>query len=1134
MLLIDLAEGRIVADDELKRRLAAANPYRQWLAKTQIVLEDLPGVGTRPPGTNALLLDRQQAFGYTQEDLKLLMAPMAVTGQEAVGSMGTDTPVAVLSKKPKLLYSYFKQNFAQVTNPAIDPIREEAVMSLVSFIGPRPNLFDLEGLSEKKRLEVRQPILTNADLEKIRAIGDIADNHFQTKTLDVTFAAERGPAGMEMAVTRLCDRAERAVLDGYNIIILSDRLVSGARMPIPALLATAAVHNHLIRKGLRTSVGLVVETGEAREVHQFCVLAGYGAEAINPYLAFETLLDMHREGAFPEVVDADEVVYRYIKSIGKGILKVMSKMGISTYQSYCGAQIFDAIGLSSDFVRQFFFGTSTTIEGVGLKEIAEETARRHASAFGEDPVLRRSLEVGGEYAYRLRGEDHMWTPEAVALLQHAVRGKGAEAYRQYAAHMNGEVQRNFSIRGLFRIKQAEELGGKPAPLDEVEPAAAIVRRFSTGAMSFGSISREAHETLALAMNRIGGKSNTGEGGEEAERFRRLPNGDSKRSAIKQVASGRFGVTTEYLVNSDMMQIKIAQGAKPGEGGQLPGHKVDAVIAKVRHSTPGVGLISPPPHHDIYSIEDIAQLIFDLKNVNPAGLVSVKLVAEVGVGTVAAGVAKARSDHITIAGYEGGTGASPLTSIKHAGTPWEMGLAETQQILVEQGLRSRVFLQVDGGLKTGRDVVVGALLGADEFGFATAPLIAIGCIMMRKCHLNTCPVGVATQDPVLRKRFVGLPEHAINYFFLVAEEVREIMAAMGVRTLDELVGRSDLLDTQPLVDHWKARGLDFSRVFYKPEAPAEEIRRTRPQTHPIDDVLDRRLIEAATPALEREEPVVIEASIRNIDRSTGTMLSGEVARRYGHDGLRDDTITVRLTGTAGQSFGAFLARGVTLDLVGDANDYVGKGLSGGRIVVRPPDNAGFAADQSIVVGNTVLYGAIEGECYFSGVGGERFAVRNSGAITVVEGVGDHGCEYMTGGIAVVLGRTGRNFAAGMSGGIAYVLDEDGSFAGRCNLAMVELEPVPEEDELLEKLHHHGGDIEFHGRVDVSPDMTTHDEERLLALIRSHFRYTGSARARHIMERWGDYRPKFVKVMPVEYRRAIREMQEARMATALAAE
>ncbi|MYZ48756.1 glutamate synthase large subunit [Propylenella binzhouense] len=1134
MLLIDLQEGRIIADSELKAQLATANPYREWVARTQIVLEDMQDVGSRPPGTTASLLDRQQAFGYSQEDLKLLMAPMAVTGQEAVGSMGTDTPVSVLSNKPKLLYTYFKQNFAQVTNPPIDPIREEIVMSLVSFIGPRPNLFDLKGLSEQKRLEVRQPILSNADLEKIRAIGDIADNQFQTKTLDITYLAEHGAAGMEAAIDRLCQRAERAVLDGYNIIILSDRLIGEGRIAIPALLATAAVHNHLIRKGLRTSVGLVVETGEAREIHHFCVLAGYGAEAINPYLAFETLAAMHADGAFPNMVDPNEVVQRYIKSIGKGILKVMSKMGISTYQSYCGAQIFDAVGLSSAFVERFFFGTATTIEGIGLKEIAEETLRRHVKAFSADPVLRRSLEVGGEYMYRVRGEEHVWSPDAVALLQHAVRGSSFETYKQFAELIDGASARGLTIRSLFEISAAEDFGIPRVPIEEVEPAAEIVKRFSTGAMSFGAISKEAHETLAIAMNRIGGRSNTGEGGEEADRFRPLPNGDSKRSAIKQIASGRFGVTAEYLVNADQMQIKMAQGAKPGEGGQLPGHKVDAVIAKVRHSTPGVGLISPPPHHDIYSIEDLAQLIFDLKNVNPTADVSVKLVSEVGVGTVAAGVAKARADHITIAGYEGGTGASPLTSIKHAGSPWEMGLAETQQTLVENGLRSRIALQVDGGLRTGRDVIVGALLGADEFGFATAPLIATGCIMMRKCHLNTCPVGVASQDPVLRKRFRGAPEHVINYFFYVAEEVREYLAAMGARSFDEIIGQSERLQTRPLVDYWKGRGLDFSKVFHKPQAAVEKLKHTERQKHPIDDVLDRSLIAQAEPALEGRQPVVLASPVRNVDRSVGAMLSGEVAKRYGHQGLPEDTIVLKLTGTAGQSLGAFLANGISIDLEGDANDYVGKGLSGGRLVVRPPAKTAIEPSKSIIVGNTVLYGAVEGECYFAGIAGERFAVRNSGAVAVVEGVGDHGCEYMTGGVVVVIGETGRNFAAGMSGGIAYVLDEDGRFASRCNLAMVELEPVPEEDDLLEQLHHHGGDIEFHGRVDVTSDMSHHDQERLLTLIQNHLHYTGSARARHILDNWTEYRPKFVKVMPVEYRRALQEMERARMTTAAAAE
>ncbi len=1130
MLLIDFEQGRIISDDEIKHDLATANPYRDWVSRTQIVLEDLPPVGTAAPRTNVALLDRQQAFGYSQEDLKLLMAPMAITGQEAIGSMGTDTPISALSDKPKLLYTYFKQNFAQVTNPPIDPIREELVMSLVSFIGPRPNLFDLEGLATHKRLEVRQPILTNEDLEKIRAIGDIADNQFQTKTLDITYSVDKGAAGMAPALDMLCERAERAVNDGNNIIVLSDRMVNADRIAVPALMATAAVHHHLIRKGLRTSVGLVVETGEAREVHHFCALAGYGAEAINPYLAFESLAEMHGRMEFPEEVDEREVVERYIKSIDKGILKVMSKMGISTYQSYCGAQIFDAVGLSSAFVRRYFTGTATTIEGVGLAEIAEETFRRHQAAFSKDPVLRDALDVGGEYAYRIRGEVHSWDPESVAALQHAVRLQADDRYRDYARMINAQSENLLTIRGLFKIRAAEETGRVPVDLDAVEPASEIVKRFATGAMSFGSISREAHSTLALAMNRIGGKSNTGEGGEEAERFEPLPNGDSMRSAIKQVASGRFGVTTDYLVNADQIQIKVAQGAKPGEGGQLPGHKVDAVIAKVRHSTPGVGLISPPPHHDIYSIEDLAQLIFDLKNVNPEADISVKLVSEVGVGTVAAGVAKARADHITIAGYDGGTGASPLTSIKHAGSPWEMGLAETHQTLVLNRLRGRIALQVDGGLRTGRDVVIGALLGADEFGFSTAPLIAAGCIMMRKCHLNTCPVGIATQDPVLRKRFKGAPEHVINYFFFVAEEVRELMAEMGVTRFNDLIGQTDFLDKKPLIDHWKAKGLDFSNVFFKPEmADDVAVFHSERQDHPIDDVLDRRLIAEAAPAITAGTPVILDHAIGNTDRSAGAMLSGEVAKHHGYDGLAEDTIVVRLKGTAGQSFGAWLSPGVTFDLEGEGNDYVGKGLSGGRIVIRPAPEARIVPENSIIVGNTVLYGAVSGECYFRGVAGERFAVRNSGAIAVVEGCGDHGCEYMTGGIVVVLGQTGRNFAAGMSGGVAYVLDADGSFAQRCNLAMVELEPVEEEDMLLERLHHHGGDIDWKGRVDVT-NMTSHDDERLHQLISKHVHYTGSERGQAILDEWEHYRPQFVKVMPVEYRRALREMEEQRMGMA----
>ncbi|MFC6788233.1 glutamate synthase large subunit [Methylobacterium komagatae] len=1127
MLLIDLQKGRIVSDEEIKGELAKAHPYADWVKNTQIVLEDLRPVQPRESRGDVNLLDRQQAFGYTQEDLKLLMQPMAVTGQEAVGSMGTDTPLSALSEKSKLLYTYFKQNFAQVTNPPIDPIREEAVMSLVSFIGPRPNLLDMEGASRRKRLEVRQPILTNGDLEKIRSIGHFEDR-FDTKTLDMTYPAENGAAAMEGALDRLCDRAEAAVRGGYNIIVLTDRAVGPDRIPIPALLATAAVHNYLIRKGLRTSVGLVVESGEPREVHHFACLAGYGAEAINPYLAFETLLEMKDE--FPPDLTDDEIIYRYIKAIDKGLLKVMSKMGISTYQSYCGAQIFDAVGLNSAFVARDFFGTATTIEGVGMAEVAEETVRRHRDAFGDAPVYRNALDVGGEYAYRLRGEVHTWTPDTVATLQHAVRMNVPERYREYAKLVNQQENHLKTLRGLFRIKSAEELGRAPVPLDSVEPAAEIVKRFATGAMSYGSISKEAHETLAIALNSFGGRSNSGEGGEEVERFKPLPDGRSRRSAIKQVASGRFGVTTEYLVNSDMMQIKVAQGAKPGEGGQLPGHKVDAKIAKVRYATPGVGLISPPPHHDIYSIEDLAQLIFDLKNVNPSADVSVKLVSEVGVGTVAAGVAKARADHITISGFDGGTGAAPLTSLKHAGGPWETGLAETQQTLVLNGLRGRVALQADGGLRTGRDVMIAALLGADQMGFSTAPLIAAGCIMMRKCHLNTCPVGVATQDPVLRKRFKGTPEHVVNYFFFVAEEVREILASLGFTKLEEVVGRSDILDKVAAIRHWKARGLDFTKLFHRPDVgPEMAIRHVETQHHPIDDVLDRRLIAGARSAIDTGEPVVLTDTIRNSDRAAGAMLSGEVAKALGHEGLPDDTIKVQLSGTAGQSFGAWTAAGVTLELTGHGNDYIGKGLSGGKLIIRPSDALKAPSERTIMAGNTVLYGAIAGECYIRGSAGERFAVRNSGAIAVVEGMGDHGCEYMTGGVVVSIGETGRNFAAGMSGGLAYVLDEDGSFSKRCNLSMVDLEPVEEEDDLMRRFHQ-DGDLETKGRVDILADMSGHDEERLSQLITNHLKYTGSPKAKAILDNWAEYRTKFVKVMPVEYRRALREMEMARMPVA----
>src|SRR5947207_274590 len=1036
--------------------------------------------------------------------------------------MGNDTPISSLSDKPKQLFTYLKQNFAQVTNPPIDPIREELVMSLVSIIGPRPNRSDLQGLAGTKRLEVRQPILTDADLEKIRSISEIADTHFKSRTLDTTFHAGFGAAGLEQVLDELCARAEAAVREGVNIIILSDRMAGSDRIPIPSLLACAAVHHHLIRTGLRTSVGLVVESGEPREVHHFACLAGYGAEAINPYLAFETIISMRDR--LPAALDDYEIVKRYIKSIGKGLLKVMSKMGISTYQSYCGAQIFDAVGLKADFVSRYFVGTHTRIEGVGLAEIAEETARRHADAFGEAPVYKTALDVGGEYAYRTRGEDHAWNAESVSTLQHAVRGNSLERYKAFAKILNEQSERLLTLRGLFRIKTAEDEKRKPIPLDQVEPAKNIVKRFATGAMSFGSISREAHTTLAIAMNRIGGKSNTGEGGEESDRFKPMPNGDSMRSAIKQVASGRFGVTTEYLVNADMAQIKMAQGAKPGEGGQLPGHKVDAVIARVRHSTPGVGLISPPPHHDIYSIEDLAQLIYDLKNVNPDSLVSVKLVSEIGVGTVAAGVAKARADHVTIAGFEGGTGASPLTSIKHAGSPWEIGLAETHQTLVRERLRSRIVVQVDGGFRTGRDVVIGALLGADEFGFATAPLIAAGCIMMRKCHLNTCPVGVATQDPVLRKRFTGQPEHVINYFFFVAEEVRGIMAALGYRSFNEMVGQTQMLDQSTLVAHWKAKGLDFSKLFVRQsELPGQKIYHAQSQNHHLEAVLDRTLIEKAQAAIDRGAPVKFEIEINNTNRSAGAMLSGTVARIYGHAGLPHDTIQVSFKGTAGQAFGAWLARGITFDLEGEGNDYVGKGLSGGRIVVKPPRNSAIVPEESIIVGNTVLYGAIEGECYFRGIAGERFAVRNSGAIAVVEGAGDHCCEYMTGGVVVVLGRTGRNFAAGMSGGIAYVLDEDKTFEKRCNMSMIELEPVLEEENASWAHYHQAGALDHHGRVDVMNDMSRYDAERLHQLISNHARYTGSQRAKNILAAWNEYLPKFRKVMPVEYRRALQEMK-----------
>jgi glutamate synthase (NADPH/NADH) large chain len=1134
MLLIDMEAGRIIEDEEIKASLAQAAPYEQWLSETQFKLQDLAlpaaaAAAASRANDPSTLLDHQQAFGYTQETVAFFLEPMARDGDDPVGSMGTDTPIAVLSAKPKLLYEYFKQNFAQVTNPPIDPIREELVMSLVSMIGPRPNLLGRQAGSHK-RLEVSQPILTDEDLAKIRSIHELLDGAFRTATLDATWPAEEGAAGLEGALERLCNEATEQVLADANILILSDRATSAERVPIPAALATAAVHHHLIRQGLRMQTGLVIETGEAREVHHFCVLAGYGAEAVNPYLAFETLEQIRVETGL--ALSAYDVRKNFIKAVGKGVLKVMSKMGISTYQSYCGAQIFDAVGLSSDLVEKYFTGTATTIEGVGLREIAEESVRRHRDAYGDAPIYKTMLDVGGQYAWRMRGEAHAWSPESVSRLQHAVRGNLPGEYRQFASSINEQSERLLTIRGLMRLKPAD----KPIPLDEVEPAAEIVKRFATGAMSFGSISREAHTTLAIAMNRIGGRSNTGEGGEESDRFKPLPNGDSMRSRIKQVASGRFGVTTEYLVNSDDIQIKMAQGAKPGEGGQLPGHKVDRNIARVRHSTPGVGLISPPPHHDIYSIEDLAQLIHDLKNVNPVARISVKLVSEVGVGTVAAGVAKARADHVTISGFEGGTGASPLTSLTHAGSPWEIGLAETQQTLLLNGLRTRIAVQVDGGLRTGRDVAVGALLGADEFGFATAPLIAAGCIMMRKCHLNTCPVGVATQDPVLRARFTGQPEHVINYFFFVAEELREIMAEMGFRTINEMIGRVDRIDMRPALDHWKAHGVDLSRILYAvPAEDAKGLWNMDRQDHGLDRALDHTLIADAKAALEKGKPVQGEYQVRNINRTVGAMLSGEVAQRYGHAGLADDTIQLKFLGAAGQSFGAFLARGVTLELSGDGNDYVGKGLSGGRVIVRQPKGSKREPTANIIVGNTVLYGAIAGEAYFEGVAGERFAVRNSGAVAVVEGVGDHGCEYMTGGVVVVLGDTGRNFAAGMSGGAAYVYDPEGRFRSLCNTAMVELEAIgpataPAAGEEGVRPVQRAPSVENNGMG----DMLRFDAERLRILVERHQLFTGSKRAAELLADWDKALASFVKVMPTDYRRALVDMNAQREAAPVAAE
>ena len=1156
MFLIDLEQGRMIDDEEIKATLANSKPYKQWIENLRIRLDDVAYVERRTEITFAAtvagvepkrvtdqvsLLDRQQAFGFTQEDLKFLIAPMAVGGEEALGSMGNDSPLAVLSDKNKPLYNYFKQLFAQVTNPPIDPIREAIVMSLVSFIGPKPNLLDINQVNPPMRLEVSQPVLNFADMAKLRDIDQHTQGKFRSYTLDITYPLTWGHEGVEAKLASLCAEAVDAIKSGKNILIISDRGISATQVAIPALLALSAIHQHLVGEGLRTTTGLVVETGTAREVHHFAVLAGYGAEAVHPYMAMETLASISQD--LPGDLSAEKAIYNYVKAVGKGLSKIMSKMGVSTYMSYCGAQLFEVIGLSTDTIAKYFTGTSSKVEGIGVFEIAEEAIRMHKAAFSDDPVLANRLDAGGEYAWRARGEEHMWTPDAIAKLQHSTRSNNWNTYKEYAQLINDQSKRHMTLRGLFEFKIDP---AKAIPVEEVESAKEIVKRFATGAMSLGSISTEAHATLAVAMNRIGGKSNTGEGGEDPARYRNELKGipikqgqtmadiighdvvevdipllptDSLRSRIKQVASGRFGVTAEYLSSSDQIQIKMAQGAKPGEGGQLPGTKVSEYIGRLRHSVPGVGLISPPPHHDIYSIEDLAQLIHDLKNVAPHAGISVKLVAEIGVGTIAAGVAKCKADHVVIAGHDGGTGASPWSSIKHCGSPWEIGLAETQQTLVLNRLRSRIRVQADGQMKTGRDVAIGALLGADEFGFATAPLVVEGCIMMRKCHLNTCPVGVATQDPALRKKFSGKPEHVVNYFFFIAEEVRQIMAQLGIRKFDDLIGRADLLDMRQGIEHWKASGLDFSRLFAMPNVPADVPRfQTLEQDHGLEKSLDNVLIAKSRAAIDKSERVQFMEMARNVNRSVGAMLSGAVTKVH-PQGLPDDTIRIQLEGTGGQSFGAFLTRGITLYLIGDANDYTGKGLSGGRVVVRPSIDFRGEAIRNTIVGNTVMYGATSGEAFFSGVGGERFAVRLSGATTVVEGTGDHGCEYMTGGTVAVLGKTGRNFAAGMSGGVAYVYDEDGQFSTRCNTAMVSLEKVlttAEQEASIDKAIWHQGQS---------------DELQLKKLLEEHNRWTGSKRARELLDTWEVSRLKFVKVFPLEYKRALGEIHARKEALAL---
>jgi glutamate synthase domain-containing protein 2/glutamate synthase domain-containing protein 1/glutamate synthase domain-containing protein 3 len=1085
IFLVDLEEHRVVEDDEVKRQVAAGRPYREWYEQGVVHLDDLPERPPRVPRVEPLRA-KQLAFGYTQEDLRVILAPYARNGEEPIGSMGNDLALAVLSDQRPLLYGYFKQLFAQVTNPPVDSTREYVVMSVGTSVGSERNLLD-ESPEHAHQLQISQPILQNHELEALRQVDSTV---FKAHTIDITWPVADGPVGLDAALAGIAREADEALAAGTNILILSDRELGADRVPIPALLAVSSVHHHLVREGTRLQTGLVVESGEPREVHHFATLIGYGAAAINPYVMFETLDELVDSGWLPGLT-REEAHARTIKGIAKALLKTISKMGISTVSSYCGAQIFEAVGLAPSLVERHFTGTPSRISGIGVDVLAQEALDRHGRGYPRNGGM---LPLGGVYAWRADGEHHMWNPETIALLQHAVRHGGAKTYEEYSRLVNEDAARRATLRGLMKLRFADDGG---IPLDEVEPAAEIVKRFSTGAMSLGSLSREAHETLAIAMNRLGGKSNTGEGGEDPVRYVPDANGDSRRSAIKQVASGRFGVHIHYLVNADQLQIKMAQGAKPGEGGQLPGHKVDSYIAKIRSSTPGVGLISPPPHHDIYSIEDLKQLIYDLRCANPDAAVSVKLVSEMGVGTVAAGVAKCNADHVVISGHDGGTGASPLSSIQSAGVPWEIGLAETQQTLVLNDLRSRIWVQTDGQLKTGRDVAIAAMLGADEMGFATAPLIATGCVMMRACHLNTCPVGVATQDPVLRARFAGTPEHVVNFFFFVAEEVRGLMARLGVARFEDLIGRVDLLEADDAIEHWKARGIDLTNLLLPPTAPADApLRRTRAQDSPLPGALDWELIELARPALDDGTPVEAEVGVRNVNRTVGALLSNAVTRRRGVDGLPPGTIRFTLHGSAGQSFGAWLAPGVELTLVGDANDYTGKGLSGGTIAVRPPEAATFAAEENVIVGNTVLYGATRGKAFFRGLAGERFAVRNSGADAVVEGVGDHGCEYMTGGHAVVLGPTGRNFAAGMSGGIAYVLDEHGRFPGRCNMELVGFDPLEDSD-----------------------------VETIRALVEEHLERTGSPVAARVLAGWDELLPRFVKVMPHDYKRALAQLAAA---------